>query len=223
MYPGNLAFFPADGCTVNIGEKQDNVLCWSFVFFVVGHFGEGWVWVCACFPHKPHHSVDRVASKCFVWHAHQPVVLADPTTDRGFFSQGTLFHGRRIGVRIVTQENRSREDWGSFRFFVLCQMKTCKFDVFWCEDRRENNRTGDNHFPSKACWASVRWSTRIFPLSLTPWCCWPWCWCWCPWPAFKPPNSSLLTPTSSAGPGLTTGKREGGLFKRLSCKKLGKS
>ena len=115
MYPGNLAFFPADQCTVNIGEKQDNVLCWSFVFFVVGHFGEGWVWVCACFPHKPHHSVDRVASKCFG----QPAVLADPTTDRGFFSQGTLFHGRRIGVRIVTHENRSREEWGSLGFFCV--------------------------------------------------------------------------------------------------------
>ena len=66
-----------------------------------------------------HHSVDRVAPKCFVWNAHQPAVLADPTTDRGFFSQGTLFHGRRIGVRIVTHENRSREEWGSLGFFCV--------------------------------------------------------------------------------------------------------
>ena len=33
-----------------------------------------------------------------------------------FLFARTLFRGRRIGVRIVTHENRSREDWGSFRF-----------------------------------------------------------------------------------------------------------
>ena len=130
-------------------------------------------------------------------HSCRPPVLAGPTKDSVFIFVRGLF---------VTQGKRYREDGGSFRF-SLCQIKTCTFDVFWCEDRRENNWTGDNHFPSKACWASVRWSTRIFPRSL-----------------FSFPNSvSLLTPTSSTGPGLTTGKREGGLFKRLSCKKLGKS
>ena len=125
MYPGNLAFFPADWCTVNIGEKQDNVLCWSFVFVVVGLFGEGWVWVCACFPHKSHHTVERVLCG-----THTSSSIGRSNDRQRFLFARTLFRGRRIGVRIVTHENRSREDWGSFRFLFCVKWRHASLMYF---------------------------------------------------------------------------------------------
>ena len=107
--------------------KEDNVLCWSFVFLVVEHFGEGWVLVCACFPHKPHHTVFFLCDT-------STSALADSTTDRDFFSNGewSVYLGKGLWPNMWTGTERM-----GFCLDFLCQMRTCKFDVLWCEEERQ--------------------------------------------------------------------------------------
>ena len=120
--------------------KEDNVLCWSFVFLVVEHFGEGWVLVCACFPHKPHHTVFLCVTPA---HQHWQI---QRQTEISFQMENDLFILAKDCDPICEQEQRG---WGVCLDF-LCQMRTCKFDVLWCEeDRQQTFGQGTRSLPKQ--------------------------------------------------------------------------